>query len=752
MSAAEDSTGVTRGIVFAAVLAGLVVLVGAVVVIVVRLSSTAAVLLEPVAEAGPDPFTDSLAVREVAEFNEIVQSAHEKTAASFESLGETRPTIALGTTPGLYGGSNNERVCNTAALAAFLAENDDKAGAWANVFELEAAEIDNYLRTLTPVILSFDTLVTNHGFHRGSAVARQSVLQAGTAVLVDQFGAPRVRCGCGNPLLDPRIDQLDTQDTVGTGWEGYGVHSTVIVSSVPDQAVELEVTDLVTGELRPQPIGSAVGQTLVATHAVDTYDSVRGGVQVSSDGATWTQVLDSTPLYDVAAGDDLLVAVGSADGSAAGVVHYSQDGTSWSDPIDVVDPLRSVAYGDGVWVAVGDRSFSEYSGAGDGNGGAIYRSTDGRSWNRVLETDPYDNTAFTDPSQFRYQGMLSVGYGNGQWLAVAQECLVESHCVLAQFISSDGLNWQRSTLDGTLTRIDVAHDGERWAMVGGELTGQSQVSVGEPGFGTPVAGTTESLGAWTIGEISSDESVLRGLTAAPAGWFATELVTYDPDNEPEPSDIFFSEDLQEWEVVGQGAPGVTGLAMLSASTELPESPTVVGSIEAGAAALLELHGEHFELRDENDEQLGRVGYEESSDTALAALTEHLGEPETEFVPGDNTCVAETNVYLWGDLRLAAPTTPDSPWNLSAAASGRAAETVTVQTPSGIGLGSSRAEVQAVHGDGPTESGSWDGNDYESMVLEPADDSEDQNPHGVRVQLTNGVVTWITSRSYLFDMC
>jgi hypothetical protein len=37
----------------------------------------------------------------------------------------------------------------------------------------------------------------------GTAVAFQSILQAGTAVLVDSTGRPVVRCRCGNPLAEP---------------------------------------------------------------------------------------------------------------------------------------------------------------------------------------------------------------------------------------------------------------------------------------------------------------------------------------------------------------------------------------------------------------------------------------------------------------------------------------------------------------------------------------------------------------------
>ena len=45
--------------------------------------------------------------------------------------------------------------------------------------------------------------MTNHSFVDGRAVAFQSILQAGTAVLVDKDGVPVARCRCGNPLLEP---------------------------------------------------------------------------------------------------------------------------------------------------------------------------------------------------------------------------------------------------------------------------------------------------------------------------------------------------------------------------------------------------------------------------------------------------------------------------------------------------------------------------------------------------------------------
>lgn len=111
-----------------------------------------------------------------------------------------------GGTPGLYGGSMNIGVCNPQGIIDFLAQNPAKAMAWVNALNADptvslsrgaALTVDNiaqYIGSLTSVVLTFDTRVTNHGFKNGVANPIQSVLQKGTAVLVDQNGVPRVKC------------------------------------------------------------------------------------------------------------------------------------------------------------------------------------------------------------------------------------------------------------------------------------------------------------------------------------------------------------------------------------------------------------------------------------------------------------------------------------------------------------------------------------------------------------------------------
>ena len=133
---------------------------------------------------GPDPFTPSVA-------NVLVD---------VEDEGLRSGVVVAG--PGLYGGTN-ENVCDVDQLIEFLWENPDMARAWAEVQGLTVAELEDYLRSLEPAILLENTLVTNHGYRNGRATPFQAVLEAGTAVLVDEDGIPRARCACGNPLIPP---------------------------------------------------------------------------------------------------------------------------------------------------------------------------------------------------------------------------------------------------------------------------------------------------------------------------------------------------------------------------------------------------------------------------------------------------------------------------------------------------------------------------------------------------------------------
>ncbi|MGW0865886.1 DUF6777 domain-containing protein [Streptomyces sp. NPDC002611] len=175
------------------------------------------VLLQPAADTGPDPFTDSTAKE---------SSAPSVTPTPAGTASPNTVRAVRGGTPGLYGGTRNVASCDVEKQITYLKGAPDKQRAFASVQGIDPSEVPAYLRSLTPVQLRMDTWVTNHGYRSGRPTQYQAVLQAGTAVLVDDRGVPRVRCACGNPLSPPAPQQ---KKTTGEKWPGYKASDVVEV-------------------------------------------------------------------------------------------------------------------------------------------------------------------------------------------------------------------------------------------------------------------------------------------------------------------------------------------------------------------------------------------------------------------------------------------------------------------------------------------------------------------------------------------
>ncbi|GAA3114637.1 hypothetical protein GCM10020254_71410 [Streptomyces goshikiensis] len=101
-----------------------------------------------------------------------------------------------------------------------LSAQPSKNGAFAQALGIRPETVPGYLRSLTPVQLALDTRVTNHGYRGGKSTEYQAVLQAGTAVMVDDRGVPRVRCACGNPL-GPPVPLTANPERHGRPWSSY---------------------------------------------------------------------------------------------------------------------------------------------------------------------------------------------------------------------------------------------------------------------------------------------------------------------------------------------------------------------------------------------------------------------------------------------------------------------------------------------------------------------------------------------------
>ena len=227
------------------------------------------VVLEPVSSVRPDGFTDNLDLEDiggnVGDTLAGIPALGQDVVASLASLS------TAGTEAGLYGGSQDTQTCDVAKLVTFLTadENAAKAGAWADTLGIDVGDISDYVSGLTAVRLRFDTRVTNHGFRDGEANAFQSVLQAGTAVLVDDQGIPRVKCNCGNPLGEPeplgsglsesdQTQALDIQQVAENPQDAWpGLDPANVVSVTPGDKVTVFILVSPEGRLFKRPVGSA---------------------------------------------------------------------------------------------------------------------------------------------------------------------------------------------------------------------------------------------------------------------------------------------------------------------------------------------------------------------------------------------------------------------------------------------------------------------------------------------------------------
>ncbi|MEU5322505.1 DUF6777 domain-containing protein [Streptomyces sp. NPDC021056] len=249
--------------------------------------------LQPVAAQGPDPFTDS---------TQTSAAAPSPVTRTRQPAGSGVRSISGGT-PGLYGGTVGSGSCDVNRQIGHLTADRAKGRAFAQVEGISRDAIPSYLRSLTSVVLRADTRVTNHGYRDGRTTTYQSVLQSGTAVLVDTRGVPRVRCACGNPLTPARATNGGTV-TGGRPWSGYRHGQVVVVAPAPRVITHVTIIDIVDNTWierrcghdtrhdhvvpRPQPVAPA------STHPPSASESDSGAPPSRSD---------ASPRPDASAGE-----------------------------------------------------------------------------------------------------------------------------------------------------------------------------------------------------------------------------------------------------------------------------------------------------------------------------------------------------------------------------------------------------------------------------------------------------------------
>jgi hypothetical protein len=226
------------------------------------------IVLEPITQTLADDFAGNLDFREFDDSLARVLPDVPPLGDGIASVLSARRTS--GDEPGLYGGSQDVGTCDVSQLVDFLTDGDNeaKAEAWAEVQGIDVDEIEDFIADLTPVRLRFDTRVTNHGFdeEEGAAFEIQSVLESGTAVLVDDTGVPRVKCNCGNPLAEPEdVGDLDDDEALDAealvqnlddAWDDFDPEEIVVVEAADDALDEFILVDIETEELFKRPVGT----------------------------------------------------------------------------------------------------------------------------------------------------------------------------------------------------------------------------------------------------------------------------------------------------------------------------------------------------------------------------------------------------------------------------------------------------------------------------------------------------------------
>lgn len=239
------------GVVVAAVILGLVF---------TRPNGTATrgeVFLQPASEAGPDPFTESTA----RESSTVPQTP---AAGAPESAHVTRGVD--GGADGLYAGTRNAASCDVEKQVKALQADPAKNRAFASAEGIKPAAVPGYLRSLTSVQLRMDTRVTAHRYVKGAATDYQAVLQAGTAVMVDGRGVPRLRCACGNPLLPPVAQRTEPRRTGGS-WPSFRSQHVVVVAPARSPVKVFVIYDAHHDEWVARHQGDTAGHHDKKTHA-----------------------------------------------------------------------------------------------------------------------------------------------------------------------------------------------------------------------------------------------------------------------------------------------------------------------------------------------------------------------------------------------------------------------------------------------------------------------------------------------------
>ncbi|MEU6769759.1 DUF6777 domain-containing protein [Streptomyces sp. NPDC046759] len=303
--------------------------------------------------------------------------------------------VLSGATPGLYGGTARVAGCDIERQIGYLAADRARGEAFARASGVLASGLARYLRGLAPVVLRADTRVTGRGYRDGQAVGYQAVLQAGTAVLVDNRGVPRVRCACGNPLASPAPTHGGF-GVRGSAWPGYRPGQVIAVTPAPRAVTSLTIFnvethtwierrighDVRTDQVVPAPAWATAAPDVSATPGTAPPSSSRPSPQPSRPGAS-TGTTGTPPTVATPASPD------RSAGSAAPVPRTAGPRTSPSldltsdvpglpDPPDGIGP-PGVPDTTGLQDGIGPPGGPDTTALPDGGGTVTYGTAGSRT-------------------------------------------------------------------------------------------------------------------------------------------------------------------------------------------------------------------------------------------------------------------------------------------------------------------------------------------------------------------------------------
>lgn len=206
----------------------------------------------------------------------------------------------------------------------------------------------------------------------------------------------------------------------------------------------------------------AVASTSTASPSLNKF-------MYSLNGAQWSAILatpNNSNWVEIAYGNGVWVVVAEAT-TGSGLITRFTASTTTSPILPAITPLaitppttvsqfRSVAYGNGYWIAVGVGATSS-----DPN---FYRSSDsGQTWTGIAGT----NFIAIIPQ--------SVAYANGVWLIVCSYN-PSGNTTTAFYSADDGATWNTITMPYNLFWTSVSYQNGQWMAVGYDAGGPPAVT------------------------------------------------------------------------------------------------------------------------------------------------------------------------------------------------------------------------------------------------------------------------------------